>query len=286
MNNRYCRAGLELKSLPADLVVDDGGNPNVLPRPGLLREGGYAFLLERLLRSNNIQSRGVIHLGANIGQEALPYMMLGVPKVLFVEAVPQVFVSLQRNVSMLNRLDQSFRDFLNVSVGTEFRAVEAVIGTKVGTTPFFVTGSDLFGSTRRPLDFQPWFEHVLDRSTSDEAAAFREWAQTATVTLEELELPMITMDVLTQDNLPEGWLRDDFNLLNMNIQGGEIDALTGGPETLEGIELIVTEVNFHEFYESCAQQADLDALLRSHRFHQVTELRAGPVGTAFYVRSD
>jgi FkbM family methyltransferase len=277
------RAGLELKSLPSDLLSDAGRAPESLPRPALLREGGYIFILERLLRARGITARGVIHVGANIGQEALPYMLLGIPRVVFVEPVPEVFAQLRRNLSAFETLDSSLRQFLNANVGTQFVAVEVAIGARDGSTCFYLTGSNLFGSTLQPLDFQVWFDYVLARATDAEARQFREWSSGAVEVIGQIEAPLMTLDTMMAKYVgPDS--SGGFNILSMNIQGGEIEALKGAQATLQHIELVVTEMNYFEFYKGCAQAADMVATLGAIGFEQVTEIRAGPVGTAIFVR--
>lgn len=73
------------------------------------------------------------------------------------------------------------------------------------------------------------------------------------------------------------------NLLNMDVQGYEIEVLKGGQKTLSKIDYIFTEVNEKELYEGCAFLKELDDFL--FNFTRV-ELVLTPFGwgDAFYIR--
>jgi FkbM family methyltransferase len=58
-------------------------------------------------------------------------------------------------------------------------------------------------------------------------------------------------------------------LLNLDIQGAELQALRGAGRALEKVKAIYTEVNFEEVYKDCALIAELDAYLREFGFKRV-----------------
>jgi|GEM_PF-800025 FkbM family methyltransferase len=77
--------------------------------------------------------------------------------------------------------------------------------------------------------------------------------------------------------------REEYNLLYMDIQGYELEALKGAIETLKHIDAIYTEVNRHELYEGCAMIEQLDEYLVD--FDRVFIDWGGRTwGDAFYVR--
>ena len=67
------------------------------------------------------------------------------------------------------------------------------------------------------------------------------------------------VDVSTLDDEVEN--PEQYNLLNMDVQGYELEVLKGGTETLKNIDYIYTEVNRAELYKDCAQIGDLDEYL-------------------------
>jgi len=54
---------------------------------------------ETLIRKYRITPKGVLHVGASTGQEAKDYFNNGVENVVWVEAIPDVFNKLCRNIS-------------------------------------------------------------------------------------------------------------------------------------------------------------------------------------------
>jgi len=47
----------------------------------------------------NIHPKGVLHVGANVGEEAPVYLELGVKKQIWIEANPEIFEKLKRNIA-------------------------------------------------------------------------------------------------------------------------------------------------------------------------------------------
>ncbi|HKV91301.1 MAG TPA: FkbM family methyltransferase [Candidatus Angelobacter sp.] len=278
------RAGISLKGLPFDLLLDSGVSPETLPRVDLLKHGGYVFFLTRLMREHNVVPRGVIHLGANIGQESVPYMLMNFEKVLYVEAHPGVYDELKRNIDRLTLLENEMAAFLRTKPVTRFATFNGAVGDHDGETRFFVTNSTLFSSTRKPVDFSKWVDYMLERSTPSEAAEFVSWADTAFGVSEETTVPVRKLDTIMREELPDGWRAEDFNVLGMNLQGGELDALRGAENTLSHVEFIQTEMNYGEHYQGNPMPEEINHFLTSAGFHEVMPLRAGPVGTSVYVR--
>lgn len=278
------RAGTSLKSLPLDCLLDGGGDPSSLSRRELVEEGGYVFFLGRLLRHFGVTPRAAIHLGGNTGQESIPYMMMGFEKVLYVEAHPETCTKLRANLEQLNLMEREVASYLGTRPVTEFAAVEAAVSDKAGRGTLFLMGSSLFASTRRPVDFSEWVSWVLERSTPAEAAEFSRWAGDELKPTGQIEVRYQTLDAIMKQELPPGWKREDFNVLGMNIQGAELDALKGARETLRYVEFIQTELNYVEHYEGNPTADQLDTLLWDEGFKSVARVDAGPVGTGVYIR--
>lgn len=90
---------------------------------------------------------------------------------------------------------------------------------------------------------------------------------------------MINMDTLDSFNI------NDCNLLNMDVQGYELEVLKGAKKTLSNIDYIFTEINEKELYENCAQLNELDYFLSD--FDRVeTMMTEHGWGDAFYIRKN
>lgn len=60
--------------------------------------------------------------------------------------------------------------------------------------------------------------------------------------------------------------RKDYNLMNIDVQGFELEVLKGSIETLKHIEWIITEVNEVEMYDGCVLFDELNDFLKEQGF--------------------
>ncbi len=73
----------------------------------------------------------------------------------------------------------------------------------------------------------------------------------------------IPVDVMALDDVEE---IDRLDVLKMDLQGGELDVLEGGAQTLSQAVAVIPEVRFHQMYEGEPLWADLDRKLREMGF--------------------
>ena len=66
---------------------------------------------------------------------------------------------------------------------------------------------------------------------------------------------------------------DSVTLLNLDIQGAELQALRGAGRELTKVKAIYTEVNFEEVYKDCALIGDLDSHLKKFGFKRIITFR-------------
>jgi hypothetical protein len=65
---------------------------------------------------------------------------------------------------------------------------------------------------------------------------------------------------------------DDFNILNMDIQGSELLALLGANQIINKLDAIYTEINYDYVYQDCALINEIDDYLTKYDFTRfVTE---------------
>jgi FkbM family methyltransferase len=81
--------------------------------------------------------------------------------------------------------------------------------------------------------------------------------------------------------------RDLYNMINIDVQGFELEVFKGAIETLWAIDIIYTEVNFEDVYKNCCHVEDLDTFLGDFGFKRVlTDGRYGSWGDALYLREE
>jgi FkbM family methyltransferase len=82
---------------------------------------------------------------------------------------------------------------------------------------------------------------------------------------------------------------DDFepqpslNLINIDVQGFELEVFRGAKKTLKNIKYIITEVNRAEVYKNCCQIEELDEFLGKYEFKRMETNWAGNIwGDSLY----
>ena len=185
----------------------------------------------RFLRS----AHGVIHVGANVGQERALYARRGLD-VLWIEPIPEVFSTLRANIAAFPRQ----------------RALQAL-----------VTDRD---------DHEYEFHVANNAGESSSILGLKEhrdvWpkvAFTASLKLHSVTLPKLLarerVDITRYDTLV------------MDTQGSELLVLKGAESLLLGFAYIKTEVPDFEAYEGCAQLADLAPFLAARGFAELSRSR-------------
>jgi 2-O-methyltransferase len=172
--------------------------------------------------------RGLIHVGANIGQERDLYASLGV-SVLWIEPISEVFDALQRNIAGLPRQ----------------RALHRLVSDQDGNEyDFHIANNSGMSSSILQLHLHRdiWPEIVFD----------------ATVRLRS-----VTLDALVDRGEIDP---AEFQALVLDTQGSELLILRGASRLLGGLQFVKTEAADFEVYADCAKVDDLVAYLRPHGF--------------------
>lgn len=77
----------------------------------------------------------------------------------------------------------------------------------------------------------------------------------------------------------------DYNFLNMDVQGYELEVLKGATETLKRVDYVYCEVNRDEVYEGNAYVEELDEFLSSYGMERVETSWEGQIwGDALYIK--
>lgn len=203
-----------------------------------------------LLKKHNIQPTGVIHIGANTGQEAAAYYAANIHRSIWIEPIQKVFEELQKN-----------------------------IGNYKDAVAFNECVSSLDGMS---VDF-----NITDNN--GESSSFLKMGTHATVhpSVKVVNvIPMITkrVDTLFAENKID---ISGYDFLNIDIQGAELFALKGMGQLLSQIKYAYLEVNKEELYKDCALIGDIDAYMDRFSFKRVETQWAGDTGwgDAFYIKS-
>lgn len=211
-------------------------------------------ILEKKLRwlqnSTGVGIRGVLHVGAHIGQEASVYHKLGLQPVLWVEGNNEVYERLLQNIANFP-----------------------------GQQAFCCLASDVDG-------IQVCF-HITDND--GESSSVLEINEN-TMRSEYPNLKVIRVVEGVTSRLDTFFEREGVNtklcnFLNLDVQGYELAVIRGLGARLDSIDFICCEVNFGRVYKEAPLFHELDWFITGRNFKRVWLTATGVQGEALYVRS-
>lgn len=191
--------------------------------------------LNDLAHRYGVRPRSVIHAGAHLGEEAPGYAAIGVERVLWVEANPRLIDPLQKALG--DAPGPTLHKIACVAAGerTERRTLHvASNGESSSLLPFGTHATE-----------HPTVKYVDD----------------------------VDVLVVALDEIAAGYGFSDPEMLNMDLQGYELEALRGAQGLLGGPSLrwVYAEINESELYEGCGLRGDVEALLGEYGFELVVD---------------
>jgi FkbM family methyltransferase len=203
-----------------------------------------------LLNKFNLKPTGIFHVGANLGQEADTYWNMGIKRMVFIEALPDIFEQLCENV----RKYQPYVYNINACVSDKDDEV----------VTFNVANNE--GQSSSMLVFDT---HTAEHPTVQ--------------FVDVLLLKTKRLDTLIRNH---HIALENYDMLNMDLQGAELLALKGMGEQLKKINSIYIEVNEKHLYLNCPLIADIDEYLLKFDFVRVeTKMLSFGWGDALYTKS-
>jgi FkbM family methyltransferase len=207
--------------------------------------------LKRTLRRENDSAflpllRGIVHVGANSGQERALYDSYRLP-VLWIEPIPEVFATLQRNIA-------SYPDQ---------RAVQALVADTDGTEVNFHVASNEGASSSM-------LEMASHKDLWPTVGFSRSVRMTTTTLPRVVETAGLDMT--------------RYNGLIMDTQGSELLVLQGALPLLHHFDFVKTEVADFESYKDCCQLSDLGPFMDQNGFDEFARHRFRNLdpGKAYY----
>ena len=206
------------------------------------------LILKGLCHRHQIDIKGIVQVGAHVGQEVDEFLTVGPEKILMIEALPNLAKSLAIKYQNIPRI----------------KVVSCAISNYNGVTNFNVLSNGGMSSSILPPNRQAWI-----------------WP--SIVKTGEVRLPCKRLDSLMEELDEKPF---DYNFLMVDVQGAEHLVFEGAAELLKHIEAVHTEVNYIELYEGCVMEKDLTGFLRGNGFEKKEEVKNEVWGDAFYVRVD
>jgi FkbM family methyltransferase len=173
---------------------------------------------------------GVIHVGANTGQERVQYNDLGL-RVIWVEPIPEIFAELEKNIEAFPN-QRAFQALLTDVDGKEY---EFHIASNNGASSSIL-------ELKQHRDIWPDVNY------------------TTSIVLKSTTLASL----VEKENLDIA----DYQALVLDTQGSELLVLQGSAGLLSAFSYVKTEVPDFEAYEGCCQLQDIDSFMETHGFKE------------------
>ena len=173
---------------------------------------------------------GIIHIGAHELEELKDYLSRKIYKIIWIEA----------NSKKYKKIEKKIKKYPQMILG-KFAA-----GSKKEKLLLNIANN---GQSSSLLDFGTHKDSYPEIKYTSKS-----------------EVEVLSLDSwISSKNLDQ----KDFNFLNMDIQGFELEALKGMNNQLDLIDFIYLEVNFKQVYKNCAEIKEIDNYLSNYKFHRV-----------------
>lgn len=197
-----------------------------------------------------VQTSGVLHLGANTGQEARAYAKQGVQRVIWVEAMPTVYLQLVENIK-------------------NYPGSVALLGCLSDTDGQKVK-FNISSNGSQSSSFLEFGTHTQEHPTVKYVGS--------------VEMVTVRLDTLLVRNCIE--IAGDDWFLNVDLQGAELLALKGMGPLLHKFKYAYIEINEKELYKGCPLAPEIDGYMQVFGFKTMeTEMTGSGWGDRFYQRT-
>lgn len=193
----------------------------------------------------NIKPKGVLHVGANVGEEAPVYLELGVTRQIWIEANPEIYFLLRETIK-----DNPHAMAFNYAISNvDFERSILHVANNGGQSSSLLD----FGTHKQQ---HPDVHYIKD-------------------------IPVVSRRI---DSLIPITVMEGYDFLNIDIQGFELQALKGMGWHLNLIKWAYIEVNKNQVYKTCATVEEVDSYLYAFGFKRVETKWIGSWGDALYIK--
>ena len=173
---------------------------------------------------------GIIHIGAHELEELPDYLYGNINRIIWIEANPHKY----------HLIEEKIKKFKNMSLG-KFAA----------------------GRINEA--------HILNLSNNGQSSSLLKFGTHKMRYpdidfISKIEVKTKPLDDWIDENFNN---KDQYNFINIDIQGYELEALRGMPNQLKIADYLYIEVNFEEVYYGCSQLKDIDRFLLEFGFIRV-----------------
>lgn len=202
----------------------------------------------QLLHKYKLHVTGIIHMGANEGQEVEDYVKNGINDMILIEAIPDVAKALKKRMEC---------------------------------TPAFVLQACLSDVDGQKIKFNVSSHGGQSSSMFEFGTHEKQHPEVKFV--DSIELTTTRADTLLSPFMISYFSR--YNFLNLDLQGAELKALKGMGKLLHFMDYVYTEINGDELYKGCARFDEIERFLAFQGFVRMEAVWTEfGWGDAFYIK--
>lgn len=202
-----------------------------------------------ILDKYNILPKGILHIGANTGQEVHDYYSSGAERTIWIEADPELIPGLINNL-------QPYSDHLVFN--------DCLTDTDGEEVTFHRANNEGQSSS------------ILELGTHKTQHPEVYYVQDLTVKTRRLDTLFKDYDLRIED----------YPFVNIDIQGAEGLCLKGFGELLHKVKYIYIEVNESDTYIQCMQLPEMKEYLRTFGFVMKEKVMCGIWGDCFFINEN
>jgi len=192
-------------------------------------EEDVLLIFERL---RGIPKKGIIHVGAHLGEEVDNYFKLGFENIVLIEANP----------SLCEKMNFKYRFNKNVFI------YNYAVCDSVGELDFYIHQSNSGIESSSILKMDRFDKIVTSLKTS-----------------KTIKVPSSTLDAIIIENNLEIC---DYNILVTDIQGADYLALKGFKNKITNFDAVVVEIQCINLYENFVSEQMMDDLMFKYGFYK------------------
>ena len=198
------------------------------------------------------ERKGAIHIGANDGGERDWYVENGFSPVLWFEPNLEAFNKLRNNLK-------------HVKYNNQYCYGYGVHDTLEKTT-LHIANNEGQSSSILPLGLHKQYHPKVHY-------------------IKDIEITLLRMDDFFKTESFNSFSINDFNFLNIDVQGCELNVIRSFGQDITKMDYIYTEVNIAEVYEGCSLLKDIDSYLELFKFVRIkTHMTKNQWGDALYLK--
>ena len=174
--------------------------------------------------------KGIIHIGAHELEELNAYLRKKIKKVIWIEANKEKYDFIERKLSPFE----------------EMKLGKFAAGSKRNKLVLNIANNGQSSSLLDLGTHKKYYPEISYSSVQDvDVIPVDEWIEEKSIN------------------------RSQYNFVNIDIQGYELEALKGMVQQLKFIDYLYLEVNFNQVYKNCSTLTDIDTFLKKYNFKRV-----------------